>query len=148
MKDKSSNKNSFKLSQEQEKMFNWLKNQGLNTDDNTLNYWCRMYPESRLKEVVQFAQNRQRAGQVIRNLGGWIHKLLLTGLAVENEECKHNRKLAEDFARMNKWNELKIYEKYIKEEITGDDLPLTMEKNEFKRSLKKLYDKSQLYKRT
>jgi hypothetical protein len=148
MKDKSLNQNKFRLNQEQEKVFNWLKEQDLNTDDNTLNYWCRTYSANRLKEVIQFAQKRQRTGQEIRNLGGWIHKLLLTGLAVENDECVRNRNIAKNFANTHKWKELSIYEKYIKDEVTNDDLPLTMNENEFTRNLKNLYNKSQLYKRT
>ncbi len=75
-----------------------------------------------------------------------MHKLLLNGLAVVNDECKNNREFAEEFAKANKWDDLKIYEKYVKDEVTGDDLPLTMSSEAFIRALESLCQKSQLYK--
>ena len=49
---------------------------------------------------------------------------------------------------MNQWDTLKVYEKYIKDSTTGDDLSLTMNTEEFKRLLEALYEKSQLYRWT
>jgi hypothetical protein len=143
---RSSGKKSFKLTEEQATIYNWLKEQGLNTDDDTLNYWSRKYPSHRLKEVVNFGHSRKASGQHIPNLGGWVHKLLMNGLAVVNDECKNNREFAGEFAKANKWDDLKIYEKYVKDEVTGDDLPLTMSSEAFIRALESLCQKSQLYK--
>ena len=136
----------YKLTKEQTEVYNWLKIQEINTDDDTLNYWTRKYSGIRIMEVVNFAKARIQAGQNIKNLGGWIHKFLSTGLAVVNDECMSNRQFAKQFMKINSWNDLKIFEKYVKDEITGDDLPLTMENQMFKRNLEKLFKKSQLYK--
>ena len=70
----------------------------------------------------------------------------MNGLAVVNDECKNNREFAEEFARGNKWDDLKIYEKYVKDAVTEDDLPLTMSSEAFIRALESLCRKSQLYK--
>jgi hypothetical protein len=142
----SAGKKTFKLTEAQAEIYSWLKDQGLNTDDDTLNYWARKYSPHRLKEVINFGHARRAAGQNIPNLGGWVHKLLMNGLAVVNDECKNNREFAEEFARAHKWGDLKIYEKYVKDEVTGDDLPLTMTSEAFIRALESLYRKSQLYK--
>lgn len=139
-------KKNFKLTEEQAEVYTWLKEQELNTDDDTLNYWARKYPAHRLKEVVNFGHARRASGQHIPNLGGWVHKLLMNGLAVVNDECKNNREFAEEFARAHKWSDLKIYEKYVRDEVTGDDLPLTMASEAFIRALEALCRKSQLYK--
>lgn len=136
----------FPLTKEQLEIYFWLKTQGLNTDDDTLNYWVRIYKVDRIKEVVKFAQRRLSEGQKIRNIGGWIHKLLKTGLAVVNDDCKDNRDFAQSFVRENQWTDLAIYEKYVRDKITDSDLPLTITKNEFARALIALYDRYKLYK--
>jgi hypothetical protein len=148
-KSKSDNpfqENRYKQTEAEIKIYDWLKQQGLNTDDNTLIYWSKTYPAKRIMEVVHFAQARIKAGQSIRNIGGWIHKFLITELAVANDECEKNRNIAKQFAHTNNWEDVRIYEKYIKDEITGDDLPLTMPHEDFNRILEILYHKSLLYK--
>lgn len=136
----------FKLTKDQAEVYAWLKKQGLNTDDDTLNYWSRKYPAKRIIEVVNFANGRRNAGQYIRNIGGWVHKFLKTGLAVENDDCIANREFTQKFSMINNWVELHIYEKYVKDEITGDDLPLTIPIDTFKKALEALHQRSQLYK--
>lgn len=133
------------LTKEQHAVYVWLKAQGLNTDDNTLTYWSRTYDGKRIKTVVNFAHKRLSMGQDIRNIGGWIHKLLKTGLPVVNEESEANRKYAKWFIEWKKWNDLKIYEKYVKDSITGDDLPLTLIESDFRIALDALFQKSLLY---
>jgi hypothetical protein len=135
----------YKLTQDQSNVYSWLKSQGLNTDDDTLSYWSRKYPAKRITEVVNFAKTRRDRGQSIRNMGGWINKFLKTDIAVINDECKINQEFSQRFVEVKKWYELKIYEKYVKDEITGDDLPLTMAIDDFKRNLESLYQKSMLY---
>ena len=144
--DKTLSENLYKLTRGQAEVYNWLRVQGLNTDNNTLNYWSRQYPAKRIIEVVQFAHARREAGQTIRNIGGWIHKLLKTGVAVSNDVCKSNTEFAQRFIKTKEWKDLNIYEKYVKDMVTGDDLPLTMDNKDFSRALEALYRKSQLYK--
>jgi hypothetical protein len=136
----------FKLSKEQIETYTWLKEQQINTDDTTLCYWVKTYPAKRIKEVVEFGHVRQREGQAIGNLGGWVSSFLKTGQIVVNDNCKLNREFVQAFVALKNWSDLKIYEKYVKDDITGDDLPLTILNIEFKRSLEALYNKSQLYK--
>lgn len=139
-------KGPFKLTDEQAQVYAWLKQQNLNTDDDTLNYWSRTYSADRIREVVNFANSRIKAGQKIRNVGGWIHKFLLTNLAVSNDVCERNQRFAQKFIKENNWANVKVYEKYMKDEVTGDDLPLTIPPETFERALEALYRKSQLYK--
>lgn len=135
----------YKLSKEHIEIYEWLKKQSINTDDNTLCYWVKTYESKRIREVVEFAKSRQKIGQEIGNIGGWIQKLLKSGLAVLDDNCKANLTLVKQFIETTKWKDLKIYEKYIKDMVTADDLPLTMETVEFRRALESLYQKSQLY---
>lgn len=136
----------FKLSKDQLETYTWLKEQQINTDDMTLCYWAKTYPAKRIKEVIEFGYARQKEGQAIRNFGGWISSFLKTGKIVVNDCCKLNREFVKEFVVLKNWPDLKIYEKYVKDDITGDDLSLTIANLDFKRSLEALYNKSQLYK--
>jgi GTP:adenosylcobinamide-phosphate guanylyltransferase len=136
----------YRLSIDQIETYEWIKNQKLNTDDNTICYWVKTYERKRIVEVINFAKKRKEKGQDIRNVGGWIQKFLKTGQTVVNDECNDNLNSVKKFLEINNWEDLKIYEKYIKDMVTNDDLPLTMEREEFKRALESLYQKSRLYK--
>lgn len=135
----------YRLTKEQEEVYIWLKDQKLNVDDDTMNYWARQYPRQRLVDVVRFAQARRAQGQNIRNMGGWIHKLLRDGAVVVTDECQDNRRFAQDYAAANQWTNLHIYEKYIKDETTDDDLPLTLPREDFRRALEAFHQRIQLY---
>lgn len=132
------------LTKKQFETYTWLSNKGLNTEASTLIYWSKKYPEKRLKEVVEYALERQKM-EPIRNIGGWIHNMLKKDILVINQESVLNRNFAKAFVEANSWSGLKIYEKYVKDEVTQDDLSLTMPSESFKRSLEGLYQKSQLY---
>jgi hypothetical protein len=136
----------FKLTDEQVVIYKWLKESRLNVDDGTLCYWSKKYPSLRIREVVKFAQARITSGQVIQNIGGWIHNFLKSGNAVVNDTSNFNREYAIEFSKHNSWKDLKIYEKYVKDSVTEDDLPLTIATDDFKDALERLYRKSQLYK--
>lgn len=136
----------YPLTMEQATIYLWLRQQKLNTDDDTLHYWSRRYPGDRIKDVVNYAHDRIFAGDTIKNIGGWINKILKTESAVVNDSCVSNRKFAEEFVKSRSCSALKIYEKYIKDEITDSDLPLTIAVDDFKKALNALYEKSQLYK--
>ena len=140
------NRFNARMNEKQQEIYEWLKIQGLNTDDNTLSYWSRTYDVQRIRDVVNFAHKRRSEGQNIKNIGGWVHNLLKTDVPIINNESEANKKFAEDFMRSNKWSDLRIYEKYVKDDITGDDLPLTIKENDFRRSLEALYEKSSIYK--
>ena len=135
----------FKLTEEQIEIYEWLSKQKINTDEGALIFWIKTYPSKRLKEVVEFANARRSAGQEIHNIGGWIHKFLKSNDSVVTDQYEINRKLAKDFSRIKVWKALKIYEKYVKDDVTGDDLSLLMNIEEFQRCLEALYQKSELY---
>lgn len=135
----------YKLSKEQAEIYEWLKGQNINTNDETFCYWAKSYTSKRIQEVVNFAKARQADGQNIQNVGGWIQKFLKTGLAVVDENCRINRVFIEQFVNSTKWTDLNVYEKYVKDKVTGEDLPLTLAEDDFKRSLEALYRKSQIY---
>jgi hypothetical protein len=136
----------YPLTKAQATIYLWLRQQNINTDDDTLHYWSRHYPGDRIRDVVNYAHARLLAGDPIKNIGGWISKILKTERAVVNNVCVSNRKYAEEFVKSRGWSALKIYEKYVKDEITVNDLPLTISEDDFKRALNALYDKSELYK--
>jgi hypothetical protein len=136
----------FPLTKQQQEVYEWLKHQELNTDESTLNYWVRTYQANRIKDVVHFAQKRLLEGQNIRNIGGWIHKLLKTGAAVVNDDCKHNQELELSFSQENNWTDLMVYEKYVRDRVTDSDLPLTLPRDEFRKAFMAFYKRSMLYK--
>lgn len=137
----------YKLSSSQAEIYTWIKEQNINTDDSTLCYWSKTYTDKRLKEVVMYAKARSQKEE-IRNLGGWIQIILKTNQAVIDDKWNINKGFLNNFLNLNKWDTLKVYEKYIKDSTTGDDLSLNMNTEEFKRSLEALYEKSQLYRWT
>lgn len=136
----------YPLTIAQATIYLWLRKQNINTDDDTLHYWSKHYPGDRIRDVVNYAHARIFSGDPIKNIGGWIGKILKTESAVVNDSCISNRKFAEEFVKLRGWLALKIYEKYVKDEITGSDLPLTIAVDEFKSALNTLYEKSELYK--
>ncbi len=137
--------NKYKLTNEQVETFEWLKNQNINTDDETLCYWAKTYSSSRINDVINFAHIRINSGQKIHNIGGWIQKFLKENQIVPTNNSKLNYEFTIEYIKRKKWSDLKIFEKYIRDTITGDDLPLNLPKEDYERSLEALYKKSQLY---
>ncbi len=136
----------FKLTEDQIKLYEWLSKQHINTDEGTLIFWIKTYSPKRLREVVEFANARRITGQKIHNIGGWIYRFLKSNEPVITDQYEINREFAKNFSKIKLWQALKIYEKYVKDDVTGEDLSLLMNIEEFKRSLEALYQKSELYK--
>lgn len=136
----------YKLTKEQTAIYEWLKRENINTDDETLCYWAKTYTSKRIKEVVNFAKTRKANGQNIRNIGGWIQKFLKTNQVIVNESCKINQSFLKQFLNEMGWNDLLVYEKYVRDKITGEDLSLTIAPDVFKIAIEALYQKSRLYK--
>lgn len=131
----------YKLTNEQKVVYEWLTTQNINTKDNVLAFWSKSYSSKRIMDVVNFAKEKQRIDGNIRNMGAWIHALLKNGRAVVNDDCNINRQVTLQFIDQHKWPTLRIYEKYIRDVAMGDDLPLTLPCDDFKRSLESLYRK-------
>lgn len=140
-----SNEKGFLLTKEQYDVYVWLKQQGLNTDDETLSFWAKTYESKRIKDVINFAHKRLSDGQKIVNIGGWVHKLLKTDCAVVNERSNENLEYAHEFVKANNWKELRIFEKYVKDTVTNEDLPLELQTKDFQRALQSLFEKSSTY---
>ena len=138
----------FTLTPSQREVYLWLKKQELNTDDDTLIYWSRRYSEKRLKDVVCLARKRRTLGHQIRNIGGWIHKLLMNESPVEDDHCKANRDFAKSYSAENKWYDLKIYEQYVRDVVTWDDISLMISPRDFAYALESLHERSQTYKKS
>ena len=136
----------FMLTSDQLDLYLWLKEQGINTDDATLNYWSKKYSKKRINDVINFAKKRMASGQQIRNFGGWIHALLIKGIPVEDDQCRANRDHAKRYSSEKKWHDLKIYEKYVKDKVTGDDISLTISQDTFVYALKSLHNRHKMYK--
>ena len=62
-----------------------------------------------------------------------------------NSECQDNHRFAQQYAVENQWQTLHIYEKYVKDKGTGDDVSLTIPREEFRRALEGMYRRVQLY---
>ena len=134
------------LTSEQRDVYLWLKTLGLNTDDSTLCFWSKKYTKQRLIDVISFAKKRKICGQHIRNIGGWIHTMLIKEIPVEDHHVKANRELVSLYRHEKGWDDLKIYEKHVKDLVTGDDISLCIVEDIFIYALESLYRRSQLYK--
>jgi hypothetical protein len=133
------------LTPAQRNVYLWLKSQKINTQDATLIYWSKRYSEKRLRDVVNFAYERMASGQNIRNIGGWIQTMLAKAAPVVDDQCRANREHVQRFASQVNWRNLKIYEKYVKDQRTGEDISLTISQEAFSYALKNLYERNQTY---
>lgn len=134
------------LTSEQRKVYLWLKTLGLNTDDSTLCYWSKKYTKQRLIDVTSFADKRKMSGQQIRNIGAWIHTMLTKEVPVEDHRVRANREHVSLYCHEKGWDDLKVYEKHVKDLVTGDDISLCIVEDIFIHALEALHRRSQLYK--
>jgi hypothetical protein len=119
----------FKLKVEQQQVYLWLKDQGINTEDKTLCYWAKNYDQQRLSAVVTEAKDRKP-----KNLGAYINKLLKTNAGIGDENIKKNIEFAKCFIESNGISSLVIDKKCIK---MGShwDLSLNIDPNIFAQTL-------------
>ncbi len=145
--DKTLSENLYKLTRGQAEVYNWLRVQGLNTDNNKLNYWSRQYP-AKAKSLKLYNSRMQdvKLVKLFETLEVGFVNCLRRVLQFQMTYETRSLKLDNSFIKTKEWKDLNIYEKYVKDMVTGDDLPLTMDNKDFNRALEALYRKSQLYK--
>lgn len=101
-------KRRWKLTDHQYDNLQWLKDQGVDSDEKTLCYWVKSYSFERLNEVLQAAKKVKE----IRSLGAYVNKLLIDKCVIEKSHIRANETFARDYAELHKWNSLKIFKKY------------------------------------
>jgi len=97
----------YKLSTEQGETLQWLLSLEIDTTSETLAWWAKTYPMSRLEEVYKAAAARK-----VKSKGAYMQKLLKTNANVPTENSEANKAFAEEFKRINHWGALEIKEKY------------------------------------
>lgn len=134
----------FPLKKEQQPLFELLREVATNTDDSTIKYWIRTYP-NKIQTAVDFLKKELSFGKKIDNPGGFLTNIFLGKIIPMTPEMEKNKEYALEFATRNDWNNLKISGKFVKDEITGGDVPLFLPFENFVNSLLKLHDNSLTY---
>lgn len=132
----------YPLKKIQMPLFNWLKEQNVGSDDETLMYYIRAYTEQRIRDSVAFMQEELKKGVEIDRRGGFFRTLLDGGVVLKTSESEGNKGVARQFIERHKWKTAVVTEKYLRDSITHDDLYFTMQPDTFLRSLKSLHEKS------
>lgn len=140
-----SEKSKFPLKPDQQKVLDWLKLTGIGLDCDTMMVFVRTYHEDRLREAVAFTLSQMGTGK-IKNPCGFLRNVLLGKIPMITAESQQNAQLARDFAALNNWNDVTFCKKYMRDEVTGDDLYYNLPHEVFCTQIQKLYDKSELYK--
>lgn len=135
----------FPLKKEQQGVFDWLKAQKLNTDDDTLCYWVRTYPIEKLKTAIAFLNHETKRGVSIRTRGGFVRNVLEGKISPVTDTCLENKQFVKDFIEANKWVELEIHEKYVLCPRTHKEVPLSLEPATFVKAICDLFELSQNY---
>lgn len=97
------------LTPEQRDSFEWLKMQGIDSDEDTLAHWAKTYSLSRLEEVYAETVQKKR-----KSIGAYMQKLLKSGAIVTTGRVEINRAFAQEFKEFHQWHGMKIYQKYAK----------------------------------
>jgi hypothetical protein len=97
----------YKLSAEQRAIFDWLKSLQIDSSDDTLSYWARIYPHQRLKDIYRWTMREPRD-----STGAYMQFLLKSKAIVETDIMRENKQLALDYKNGNKWDNLLISENF------------------------------------
>jgi hypothetical protein len=135
----------FPLKKEQQPVFDWLKGQGLDTDDDTLCYWVRTYSPDKLQTAVKFMHHEAQRGVQFRTRGGFVRNVLEGKISPVTDTCLENKVFVKDFMDANNWRDLEIHEKYVICPRTQKEVPLSLEPMQFINAIGALYDLSQNY---
>lgn len=114
-------KRRWKLTDEQWEHVEYLKKEGVDSDDKTLCYWAKTYSFERLYDVLQAAKSKPR-----KSLGAFMNKLLKDEAILENSTVKSNAEFAKDYADSHGWNQLKIGKKYVTIDFGRDTLEISL----------------------
>jgi predicted transcriptional regulator len=128
----------FPVKKDQKALLQWLKEQDIDSGDDTFTYWISNYPEHKIREAVQFMHMENAKGKIKKTKGGFIRSVLDGKIKPINDRAIENKQFAKDFKEANKMKELEIFEKYIKLELSNGhvlDLNLDMDPIEFVKKL-------------
>ncbi len=121
-------KRRWKLTQEQVEHFDWLRNEGVDSDDGTLAHWCKSYPFERLYDVLNASKFKKP-----KSLGAYMQKLLKTDAIIENNTIKSNIAFAEEYKKAHGWGAMKTGKKFVTIPFDPDkmEISLSLECSEF-----------------
>lgn len=143
---KKESKTKFPLKKSQQPLFNWLKEQGTESDDDALMFYIRTFSEERIRQCIDFMERERKKGAKINRPGGFFRNCLEGRIVIQNSNTDENKAYAQGFVEANEWSTVIITEKYLRDQTTGDDLYFNISKEVFLPSIQKLYEKSELYK--
>lgn len=135
----------FPLKKEQQPVFDWLKAQGLDTDDDTLCYWVRTYSPDKLQTALKFMHHEASRGVQFRTRGGFVRNVLEGKISPVTDTCLENKRFVKDFMDANGWRDLEVHEKYVICPRTQKEVPLNLGPEQFIYAISALYDLSQSY---
>lgn len=135
----------FPLKKDQKQIFAWLRLQNIDSDDDTLTYYIRTYPEQRIKDAIAFMNEEVDKGIKIGSRGKFLRRVLDGTIVMKNAESEQNKLYAMGYSKMKDWRSLVFTEKYVRDEVTGDDLYFNLPSPVFHFALEKLHDKSTIY---
>ena len=142
---KKRSKTKYPLKKNQLPLFDWLKSQEIDSDDDTLIYYIRTYPEQKIRDAIGFMGRENEKGAKIGSRGAFLRRVLDGTITMQNANSDENKGIAKAFMELTQWSSLVITEKYIRDEVTGDDVYFHLPKEEFEKQLDKLHKKSQMY---
>src|SRR6185295_2834279 len=138
-KDNVSPAKRWRLTPDQEIIYEWLKDQNINSEDRILCLWSKTYSVDRLFEVIEYAKKKCKT-----NLGGYINRMLYKGVVVPNEKSEANKEFLEKFLETNFWSGIVILERYAKITMHNgyeEELPYNLNPEEFQRKVISLHER-------
>lgn len=135
----------FPLKKSQQQIFAWLRLQSIDSDDDTLTYYIRSYTEQKIREAIAFMNAEVDKGIKIDSRGKFLRRVLDGTIVMKNSDSEENKQLARAYAELKQWKSLVITEKYLRDEVTGDDLYFNLTPTVFQYALEKLHQKSEIY---
>ncbi len=135
----------FPLKKDQKQIFAWLRLQNIDSDDDTLTYYIRTYSEQRIKDAIAFMTEEVDKGTKIGSRGKFLRRVLDGTIVMKNADSEDNKTTAIDFVRLKQWKSIVFTEKYLRDEVTGDDLYFNLPPPVFNFALEKLHEKSTIY---
>lgn len=114
-------KRRWKLTEEQFEHFEYLKREGVDSDEGTLAHWCKTYSFQRIYDVLQSAKSKPR-----RSIGAYMNKLFKDDIVIENSSIRANLEFAKEYKKCHQWAELKIGKKYVTIDFGTDKLEISL----------------------
>jgi hypothetical protein len=122
----------WRLTEHQQDILNFLRQENVDTDEKTLCYWAKTYSFERLESVLNAAKLKPR-----KSIGAYMNKLLTDQSIVENYNIKENTEFAKFYKKSGEITEMKIGKKFVTINFMEDlqEVNLNFEPEDFKRIL-------------